>query len=73
MTAMTLNMCVHRLNIFVHSAKSLFGNVSISIEEVANLCGFHDEKYFMRCFKKQELITASQYREAFNKTQINSN
>lgn len=44
MTAMTLNMCVHRQNIFVHSAKSLFGNVSVIIEEVANLYGFHDEK-----------------------------
>lgn len=56
----------------IERAKSLLGNSSISVEEVAGLCGFHDEKYFMRCFKKQELITASQYREAFNKTQINN-
>lgn len=59
-------------NARIERAKSLLGNLSISVEEVANLCGFHDEKYFMRCFKKHELMTASQYREAFNKSRINN-
>lgn len=56
----------------IERAKSLLGNSSIPIEEIANLCGFSDEKYFMRCFKKQVLMTSSQYREAFHKTKINS-
>lgn len=56
----------------IDRAKSLLGSLSVSIEEISNICGFHDEKYFMRCFKKQELMTASEYREAFNKTQINN-
>ncbi|MDQ0363181.1 AraC family transcriptional regulator [Breznakia pachnodae] len=56
----------------IERAKSLLSNLSISIEEVAELCGFNDEKYFMRCFKKEELITPSQYRDAFNKSSINN-
>lgn len=59
-------------NLRLERAKSLLSNLSISIEEIANLCGFKDEKYFMRCFKKHELMTASQYREAFNKSRLNN-
>ena len=37
------------------------------------MCGFADEKYFMRLFKKIEGVTPSQYRNMFNEKNINRN
>ena len=37
------------------------------------MCGFADEKYFMRLFKKIECVTPSQYRNMFNEKNINRN
>ena len=44
----------------------------LSIASIAHTCGFPDEKYFMRLFKKQEGMTPSQYRAAFQKKYINA-
>lgn len=46
---------------------------TLSIQEIASMCGFTDEKYFMRLFKKLEGITPSQYRNAFFVKKINKN
>ncbi|WP_315675181.1 AraC family transcriptional regulator [Clostridium sp. 19966] len=40
----------------IDSSKSLMMNYDISIKEVAYSCGFSDEKYFMKLFKKIEGI-----------------
>lgn len=42
-----------------------------SIKETAYSCGFSDEKYFMKVFKKIEGITPSQYKKAFSLKYIN--
>ncbi|HJC09403.1 MAG TPA: AraC family transcriptional regulator [Candidatus Blautia merdigallinarum] len=44
----------------------------LSVAAVAHTCGFPDEKYFMRLFKKQEGMTPSQYRQAFRQKSINT-
>lgn len=44
----------------------------LSVSSVAHTCGFPDEKYFMRLFKKQEGMTPGQYRRAFQKKSINA-
>lgn len=44
----------------------------LSIASIAHTCGFSDEKYFMRLFKKQEGMTPGQYRGAFQKKYINA-
>lgn len=50
-----------RLNI----SKSLLADSRVSIKEAAFSCGFNDEKYFMRMFKKCEGMTPLEYRNAF--------
>ena len=44
----------------------------LSVASIAHTCGFPDEKYFMRLFKKQEGMTPGQYRKAFQKKYINA-
>lgn len=44
---------------------------TLSIQDIAYMCGFTDDKYFMRLFKKIEGITPTQYRNAFQAKKIN--
>jgi AraC-type DNA-binding domain-containing proteins len=53
-------------------AKELLTLSELSIKEIAYEVGFQDEKYFMRLFKRSELITAKQYRNTFYHTFINN-
>ncbi|MBQ8200848.1 MAG: helix-turn-helix transcriptional regulator [Clostridia bacterium] len=43
-------------------AKALLTNYEITIKEAAYSCGFPDEKYFMRLFRREEGMTPSQFR-----------
>lgn len=43
-------------------AKALLAGAGTTIKEAAYSCGFPDEKYFMRLFKRQEGMTPSQFR-----------
>ncbi len=55
----------------VDIAKSLITNYDISIKEAAYSCGFYDEKYFMKTFKRYENMTPSQYKKAFTRKRLN--
>ena len=55
----------------INRAKTLLYQTTCSIKEIAYQVGFLDEKYFMRVFKKNEGITAMQYRNAFYLTHKN--
>ena len=46
----------------IETAKNLLANYDLTIKETAYSCGFPDEKYFMRLFKKTEGITPSEYK-----------
>lgn len=52
-------------------SKSLMVTYDISVKETAYSCGFSDEKYFMKTFRKLENMTPTQYKKAFSKKMIN--
>ena len=61
-------------NIRISAAKNLLHtNTSLTITMVANACGFDDDKYFLRVFKKCVSMTPTQYRNTFSKKKINLN
>lgn len=51
------------LQIKLNKAKKMLHNKSISLGEVADVCGFYDLSYFSRMFKKEFGITPSQYQK----------
>lgn len=59
------------INIRINIAKNLLSNYGLSIKEVSYSCGFMDEKYFMKVFKKKEGLTPTEYKSAFFKKNIN--
>src|SRR5690606_35991700 len=69
-TGYSLSNYIHRTRISV-SKNLLTGRNSLTISGIAQMCGFNDEKYFMKLFKKLEGLTPSQYREAFYQKKIN--
>ena len=47
----------------IAAAKNLLANSELTIEAIAKQCGFWDEKYFYRIFKKEEQMTPNEYRK----------
>ena len=71
-TGYPLNAYLNRIRL--SAAKNLLCLTNIyTIQEIGSMCGFTDEKYFMRLFKKIEGVTPSQYRNMFNEKNINRN
>lgn len=60
---------LHRIN----AAKNLLTTplTKYSTKSIAYMCGFKDEKYFLRLFKKMEGMTPKQYRNAFDEKKLN--
>lgn len=56
----------------MENAKRLLADYGLPIKETAYACGFLDEKYFMKVFKKTEGLTPTQYKNAYDKKLINS-
>ena len=61
-TGQTLTSSVNRARIDI--SKKLLSDSSVSIKEAAFSCGFTDEKYYMRTFRRIEGMTPMQYRAA---------
>lgn len=59
-------------NTRISIAKSLITNYDVSIKEAAYTCGFTDEKYFLKIFKRIEGMTPSQYKKAFSNLRISN-
>lgn len=55
----------------IEISKALMSAYDLSVKEVAYSCGFSDEKYFMKTFKRLEGMTPSQYKKAFSRKMIN--
>lgn len=55
----------------VKKAKNMLVNSNMKLSGIAYECGFTDEKYFLKVFKKYENITPSQYRNAFFRKNVN--
>jgi AraC-like DNA-binding protein len=47
----------------IEYAKELLANTNRSVEEIAEICGFNDQSYFARQFKRSEKITCLGYRK----------
>lgn len=69
-TGMTISQFI--LQARLDKAKSLLLNSNDSITKIAIDCGFKDEKYFMRVFKKQEQMTPSAFRSALRHIKLNN-
>lgn len=68
-TGYTLIQYINKTRIDI--SKALITNYEISIKEAAYSCGYYDEKYYMKTFKKFENMTPSQYKKAFTKKKFN--
>lgn len=55
----------------IKNAKALLTSCDITIKEAAYSCGFPDEKYFMKVFRKLEGVTPTQFKNAFGRKNIN--
>ncbi|MCD7811642.1 MAG: AraC family transcriptional regulator [Ruminococcus sp.] len=53
----------HIIMLKINYAKHLLRFSDMSIEEIAHLCGFNDQSYFARQFKKSENMTCFAYRK----------
>ncbi|ATA68150.1 hybrid sensor histidine kinase/response regulator [Capnocytophaga cynodegmi] len=51
------------LKVKLNKAKKMLHDTSITLGEVADVCGFYDSSYFSRVFKKEFGITPSQYQK----------
>lgn len=69
-TGYTILAYINRTRIAV--SKNLLSNRDLIIYQVADMCGFKDDKYFMKLFKKYEGITPMQYRNAFHQKKLNN-
>ncbi len=47
----------------IQASELMLSNPEISIREAAYSCGFPDEKYFMKVFKKYKKVTPTEYRQ----------
>ena len=55
----------------IKNAKNLLINSNMRVSMIAQQCGFADEKYFLKVFKKYENVTPTQYRNAYFRKNLN--
>lgn len=63
---MSVSVNNHIQNMRVENAKKLLCETSLSISEIAEICGYSCIYYFCRSFKKKTNYTPTQYRRAYN-------
>ena len=68
-TGYPLMTYINRVRITI--SKNLLTDQAYKVSTVARLCGFTDEKYFMKLFKRYEGMTPSQYRNTFHQKKMN--
>ncbi|MBE6607113.1 MAG: helix-turn-helix domain-containing protein [Ruminococcaceae bacterium] len=57
----------------INLAKKLLRSTNLEISEIAYKCGFSDDKYFFRVFKKMCDISPGAYRKTYSNLHINGN
>lgn len=57
-----VNITDYISSVRINKAKQLMVNPNLRIAKIAEMVGFHDEKYFSKVFKKQEGISPKAYR-----------
>ncbi|UHA75949.1 helix-turn-helix domain-containing protein [Paenibacillus sp. 481] len=58
-----INLSDYMANIRIEKAKMLLFNPHLRISQVANMVGYHDEKYFSKVFKKQTGVSPNEFRK----------
>ena len=58
------NMTQYINEIRILKSKSLLSNPDLTINHIANSCGYEDTSYYIKCFKKMNNITPHEYRSA---------
>lgn len=67
-TGMTVTDYINKIR--VRNAEHLLGNSTLSIQEVAEQCGFSDGNYFTRIFKKFNGDTPNEYRRSIKSARL---
>ena len=57
----------------INLAKNLLCSTNLEISEIAYTCGFTDDKYFFRVFKKNCDISPGAYRKTYSNLHVNGN
>lgn len=65
-------ICGYIMRLRMEEAKKLLLNTDLLIAQIAYAVGFHDEKYFLKAFRRREGVTPSDYREAHFHIHINN-
>ncbi len=55
----------------IAAAKEMLLKSEMRIAEIAEACGFTDDKHFMKVFKAHEYTTPTQYRYSFDRRRVN--
>ena len=64
-TGQSLTACVNRIRI--EKSKALLRNDRIKLVEIAGLCGFEDQSYYTKVFKKEVGMSPKKFRDAGGK------
>ena len=57
----------------ISTAKTLLRTTRYTLQQIAELCGFVDEKYFSRVFKQHCDLSPGRFREVYAKKHVNQN
>lgn len=60
------------INTKMELAKEFLLTTDWTVKEIADQLAFNDPRYFMRCFKKHESLTPTEYRNTNSETMINT-
>ncbi len=60
-------------NLKLAKAREMLCQSDRPVREIAAALGFHDDKYFLRLFKRYERITPTEYRQAYHRIHRNNN
>jgi len=66
------NLRSYLVDIKIEVAKLLLVRTNLPINQVATAAYFHDDKNFMKLFKKKVNMTAGQYRNGYGNTHLNN-
>lgn len=69
-TGYPLGSYINRTRISI-SKNLLTNDINLKVRTISRLCGFPDEKLYMKVFKKMEGITPTQYRDTFSHKHMN--
>ncbi len=56
----------------IQYAKELLLRTNLQVQEISSMCGYNDEKYFMRQFKAVERVSPTNFRHAYTERHLNN-